>query len=567
MKWPMALTLCLASTLGQGADDPPQSSIVCTSPSPDAAGARRRPGRERPDQNQPDGCTVDRMPRVSTEPMLPPEAVPDRRQVVRDLGYRIDWLNSYQGGNPIKGDVPAFGADRFFNFNATSGTLLEERRIGTAQVSASDPQGTRTATQAELFYNQSLSLDALLYRGDTVFEPPRWQARLTAVLSASGVHATGDSKGARTAAVQAAWFEKHLRDASVHDDFDATRIGIQPLTSDFRGFLLSDNPLAARVFGTRDNNRLQYNLVALRSLRKNAVSLNDLGQPLPHDDTLLGNLYWQDLPVLGMNSVFVLAYNRNREPAVQQLLADSGANPPATPARHDFDVAYLGAGVDGHAGWLNVTAMGYGMIGRERQGTFVDSAANVRAWFAASELSFDEDFRRWRLSLLHASGDDNPRDGVDTGFDGLNATPLFAGADSSFFVHQALPLAGGAFDLKGRNALLPSLRGGGSQDFSNPGLNLLGLGLDWDISPRWRVSFDLNQLLLDRTEVLAELMQRPVPHDFGTEFAVNAFYRPFLNQNLILRFSNAALAPGPGYRAVYDGGFAYSTFVFLTVSY
>jgi hypothetical protein len=36
---------------------------------------------------------------------------------------------------------------------------------------------------------------------------------------------------------------------------------------------------------------------------------------------------------------------------------------------------------------------------------------------------------------------------------------------------------------------------------------------------------------------------------------------------VILRMSNAALMRGPGYKAMYDGGTPYSTFVFLTVSY
>jgi len=72
-------------------------------------------------------------------------------------------------------------------------------------------------------------------------------------------------------------------------------------------------------------------------------------------------------------------------------------------ARHDYDVGYLGYGIDGHYGWLNATAMTYGLLGRERQGTFTDRPERLQAWFAAAELSVDSDYRRWRLSLLHAS--------------------------------------------------------------------------------------------------------------------------------------------------------------------
>jgi hypothetical protein len=546
------------------------TNAPCAAGSPDSDVVRRRPGAPEAPATSPVDCDSDRLPRVSGEEMAPPVAVPDRWRLVDELGYRVDWLDSYQGNNPLKGDRPVFGDDGFFSVNAVSGSLLEERRIASTAAGMPDDRGPRTATHGELFYNQSLSLDAVLYRGDTVFRPPDWQTRFTTVLSSSGVRAGGSTDHANTAAVQALWFEKRLREVSAHDDFDSARVGIQPLTSDFRGFLLSDQPLAARLFGTRDNNIFQYNLALFRSLRKNSVSLNDLGASLPHNDAVLANVYWQDFPRKGITSAFVAAYDRNREPSTQELLDPGVANAAAVRARHDYDVGYLGYGVDGHFGWLNATAMTYGLLGRERQGTFTGMSERLQAWFAAAELSVDSDYRRWRLSLLHASGDANPHDQRATGFDGLTANPVFAGTDSSFFIHQQLALAGGAFNLKARNALLPTLNpagGGGQDNFSNPGLDLAGVGLDLDFGPKWRISFDANQLWFDQPGVLADLMLRPVPRNFGAEFAVNAFWRPFSNQNVILRMSNAALLRGAGYRALYDGGMPYSTFVFLTVSY
>jgi hypothetical protein len=311
---------------------------------------RRRPGMS-PDTT-PDThsvrCDSDRLPRVSNEQMPAPTPVPDRWRLVDDLGYRIDWLNSYHGNNPLKGDWPVLGGDEFFSLNAASGSLLEGRRIAAAVAGVPDAAGQRTATTGELFFNESLSLDAVLYRGDTVFRPPDWQWRFNTVVSRSGVHADGRTDDANTAAVQALSFEKHLRDVSAHDDFDSMRVGIQTLTSDFRGFLLSDQPLAARLFGTRDNNVYQYNVALIRSLRKNTVSLNDVSVDLPHNDALLANLYRQDFPRAGVTSEFVAAYNRNREPGMRELLgADGAPNTPAVRSRHDYDVAYFGYGIDG----------------------------------------------------------------------------------------------------------------------------------------------------------------------------------------------------------------------------
>jgi hypothetical protein len=577
-----ALTLLVALLLALLRVDPASSQAPpaapatltenpCTSRDPDqvAEVVRRRPGSES-NTAPPEPCDPNRLPRVSAQQIADePEAVSDRWQLAKGLGYRVDWLNSYQGDNPIKADRPIFGED-FFNFTALAGSLFEERRIPSTGAGVPDAGGARTATANSLFYNQSLSFDALLYRGDTIFRPPDWQWRFATVLSASGTHSAEDRTHADTAAIQTLFFEKHLRDVSVHDDFDSARFGIQSLTSDFRGFLLSDAPLAARLFGTRDSNALQYNLALFRSFRRNAVSLNDLSESLPHSDTLLANLYWQDFPRLGVTSEFVAAYNHSSEPGTQEILngVDPGVAVPRV--KHDYDVAYLGYGIDGHFGRLNTTAMAYGAFGNEKESTFATGPARIQAFFVASELSVDFDRTRWRLSLLHASGDGNPRDGTATGFNGLTASPVFAGTDSSFFIHQALDLSGGAFGLKSRNALLPTLNPGADSaeaDFSNPGLDLLGLGLDWDLAPKWRVSADVNELRFDKTGVLSELLLKPVPNDFGTEIAVNAFWRPFLNQNLIVRMSNSMLLSGAGYHAIYDGGNPFSTFIFLTVTY
>jgi hypothetical protein len=555
----------------------PASAMAVQQPCPpvEAANAtdvpRRRPGEDAPTAPPATDCGSARLPRV--EPGVEPAlvAAPDRWRAVEKLGYRVDWLDAYHGNNALKGDRPIAGRDRFLSLGAVSSTLIEARHIPTTTAGTADAQGARGATRDELFYNQSLSIDAVLYRGDTTFRPPDWQWRLTAVATRSGTRAGGQTASASSASVQALWYEKHLRNVSANYDFDSVRLGIQPLTSDFRGFLLSDQPLALRLFGTRHDNVLQYNLAFIRRLQKNRVRLNDIAASLPRNDVLLANLYWQDFPRAGVTSEFVAAYSRSREPGPLQLLVPGVPNAPAHIAAHDYDVGYLGYGFDGHFGWLNATAMVYGLSGHERQSPFTGVAAQVRAWFAASEWSVDSDRRRWRLSLLHASGDRDPQDHDATGFDGLNASPEFAGTDSSEFIHQRLALAGGAFDLKARDALLPALRSaadGGQANFSNPGLNLAGLGLDYDASLRWRLSFDANQLWFDQPAVLAALAQRPlVDRRLGAELAVNVFWRPWANQNLIARLSGSWLMRGPGYRELYDGGNPYSTFAQLVFSY
>jgi hypothetical protein len=378
-------------------------------------------------------------------------------------------------------------------------------------------------------------------------------------------------------------FEKHLRDVSSRYDFDSVRVGIQPFTSDFRGFLLSDQPLAVRFFGTRDDNIFQYNLALISRVPKDRVRLNDVGRGIPNNQIALGNLYWQDSPVSGVTSEFILALNRNRAAGPQLLFGADGAAQPAAKAPHDYDVAYVGYGLDGHFGRLNATAMVYGLGGREQRGTFVNQSTEVRSLFAADELSMDFDWRRVRLSMLHASGDGNPFDRRAQGFDALTPGAIFGGSDSSFFFHQRLALAGGIFDLKSRDGLLPSLRAAGNSmdsDFSNPGLNLLGLGLDLSLTPQLTVSLDANQLWFDKTGALDALLnqaaipnqgaipsQGAIPKRLGAEMTLDAIWRPFATQNVILRLSGSELVRGPGYRAIYGGSNPFSVFALLILNY
>ena len=97
----------------------------------------------------------------------------------------------------------------------------------------------------------------------------------------------------------------------------------------------------------------------------------------------------------------------------------------------------------------------------------------VQASFAAAELSRDFDWIRVRASGLYASGDSDPFDKTAHGFDGLSQSALFAGADSSFFIHQQLPLALSQINLKVRDSLFPDLRSSaapGESNYENPGL-------------------------------------------------------------------------------------------------
>ena len=153
-----------------------------------------------------------------------------------------------------------------------------------------------------------------LIKGDTTFRPPDLELRLTPAFNVNRSKAQedrvlfadpskGDTRNDSHVALQEAFADVHLRNVSPRYDFDSIRVGIQPFTSDFRGFVFQDVPFGVRLFGTRDSNRWQYNLGWFRRIEKDTNSgLNDVGKGLRDDDTFVANAYRQDFPVLGFTS-------------------------------------------------------------------------------------------------------------------------------------------------------------------------------------------------------------------------------------------------------------------------
>jgi hypothetical protein len=119
-----------------------------------------------------------------------------------------------------------------------------------------------------------------------------------------------------------------------------------------------------------------------------------------------------------------------------------------------------------------------------------------------------------------------------------------------------VPFIGGGFvALSGRNAVLPALRSSkeqGQSNFTNPGITLLGAGADFDILPSLRLSTNVNHLWFNETSSLETLrVQEDISNDIGWDVSAAAIWRPFLNQNVVLRLSGAALLPGQGIEDLY----------------
>jgi len=527
---------------------------------------------------------ISAIPKPSLGDYQPSQPLPDRFTVVDSLGtlttgkpdgFAESTLLDPYNRNPLKGDTPVgIGDEWFFNILAISDTVIETRDVPTPVGSSSSGSNNNLDVfggSSQSVFTQTFATELVYYKGDTVFKPPDYEYRFTPAFNFNyadldpiqGVNADprrGDTRTDQHFGVQALFFDKHLRNVSDRYDFDSFRIGIQPFSSDFRGFLFQDNQLGARLFGNRDNNIYQYNLAWFRRLEKDTNSgLNDLGKSLRNDDVFIANLYKQDFPAKGFISQASLIYNRNREDNEFYFDENSFIQRPASIGREvprKYDVVYLGLNGDGHFDRLNLTTSAYAAFGKGTPGVFVDESVDIRAFFGAAELSWDFDWIRPRLSFLFGSGDSDPLDDRATGFDAIFENPQFAGGDTSYWNRQAVPLVGGGrVTISARNAILNSLRASkeeGQSNFTNPGLVLAGIGVDMDILPELRFSANLNSLSFVTTEVL-ELVrnQADIDNNIGLDLSLSLTYRPLFSQNIVLRGSYANLLPGSGFDALF----------------
>jgi hypothetical protein len=527
------------------------------------------------------------LPAIDPNKVEPPTAevrreslpVPDRWRIMEGLGVKQNNWDPYNQ-NVLKGDKPfepfaKWGEHWFLNLAAISDTLIEARQLPTAvgAQSSAGPGALDIFGQGrQSTLNQNVIISAAIIEGDTTFKPPDYEFRLVAALNTNRSQAEevrallidprrGKIRRDSHIAIQELFFDKHLRNVSDNYDFDSLRIGIQPFISDFRGFVFQDNALGVRLFGTRDNNRWQYNAAWFRRIEKDTNSgLNDISQALRRDDTLMFNVFRQDFPVPGHTLQLSLMHNTNREGDQTYYNNNGFLERPAVlgdTRGHDYRVTYLGVSGDGHFGRWNLSTSLYAAFGHDDYHPLAQQATRIEAGFAAAELSRDFSWIRIRATAIAATGDKDPFDDKETGFDAILENPQIAGADTSFWIRQAVPLiGGGGVALSGRNGLLPSLRSSkdqGQSNFVNPGLTLLGIGADFDIAPQLRVIGNISKLDFVDTSSLEVLRnQGNISTDIGIDVSASLQFRPWMTQNIVLNASFAALFPGKGFKQLYD---------------
>lgn len=524
----------------------------------------------------------------------PPEAfpkdqlpIPDRWRLIESLGLVTEKLidpynqNTYKGDRPINPDkvpwLPITGDDWFFVANLISDSVYEPRTfpIPVGVQTTEDPDRLDVfGNDFSQVFSQTFIAGFALLKGSTTFKPPTVEYRVTLAYNVNYVdvperrvlfvESSRDSERLdHFLGVQEAFVDYHFSEFD-NDRFDfiSIRAGIQPFQSDFRGFLFNDQQLGVRLFGSRDNNRFQFNLGAFWRLEKDTNSgLNSVAKSPRDDFVFVANAYRQDFLIPALTSQFTVVYNMNRE--ANDIEIDTNGFPvrPAllgTLRGREYDVVYLGYNMDGRIGRVNLTGSFYWALGEDRNSFFTDRPANINAQFAAVEASYDRDWMRFRLSGAYASGDSDPYDDTEGGFDAIFENPIFAGADTSYWIRQTIPIAGGgrAIAVNGRNGILNSLRSSkeqGQSNFNNPGLILAGVGADFDLTPQFRLSANANHLWFENTATLQVLRNEgSIPREIGFDLSAAAIWRPKATQNIVFRLSAATLVAGDGFQNLFD---------------
>jgi len=500
----------------------------------------------------------------------------------------------------LKGDVPIIGQDIFLDLTASAETVTEVKRVPTGSgVSTANPGEYAFYGMGEqISIQNNFGFTMNLFQGETVFRPVDWALKIEPVFNVNyldtqetGVVAPSAAQGTDRMktflALQQAFLEVHLADLSDTYDFCSVRIGNQPFNADFRGFIFNDINSGARFFGNWNNNLWQYNVAVFDMREKDTDSgLNTFN----NRDQIVSvvNLYKQDFIWPGYTAEWNFLANNDFGGTHYDENGDLvRPEPIGTVQAHDVNAYYLGWGGDGHIGRINVSHQFYQALGYDSFNNLAGRAVTINAQMAALEISYDRDWARYKASFFYASGDGNPTDGKGTGFDTIVANPNFTGGPFSFWSRQGLNLGGTMVNLKTPSSLIPDLRTSkteGQANFVNPGVYILGLGAEFDLTPKLRSFLNANYILLAQTApIQTALFTSNIRNEMGEDLSLGLQYRPFLTDNIVFSVGFGVLIPGNGYRDIYGNngaavpgfnnnsgnatGFPYSGLIAITFTY
>lgn len=438
--------------------------------------------------------------------------------------------------NILKGDKPISGENLFLRIDGVSNTVVDYHNLAGID-----------KNEADIKSDAFLSFD--LQYGDTVFRPPSWRARVTLAHDIRQATVVTNGETENDDALQEGFFEVLLAEYDPSFDFMSLRVGRQAFASDFRKFIFADANDAARLFGTFDANRYQWDLAAFDQAEKDKFSNFDTTGNRRDQHILTGDMFMQDAIWKGYTLEGTVLYVNDT-------------------ANQTVNVGYLGFNGQGHIGRLEVTHALYEEIGHDANNPIAGRSVDINAQMAALEVAYPVDWWKFIGSALWASGDGNTTNSSGNGFDGVFDNPDFAGGAFAFWDRSNIVIGGTR--LKNGNSLYPNLR---TKNFDapnavNPGIMLLHAGWEGTLSNRWTIFADTLWLrFADTSSLESHFGKASVGSDLGLDLSLAAQYRPLGVDNIVFTAGVSALVPGSGMRDLAGsqtllGTFVTATFVF-----
>jgi hypothetical protein len=461
------------------------------------------------------------------------------------------------------------GDRTFFVLTGVLEVPSELRRLPVGSgVSTADPNELEFFGDGrQVFTAPRFFLSAELFHGQTAFRPKDWAVKATFAFNLNYVRLQelnnvdvdvreGKTRYRQHGSLEEAFAEVKLKDVSPYYDFVSLRAGIQPFVSDFRGLVFAEQQLGARLFGNFASNRWQWNAAYFDLLERETNSELLTFEPR-EQQVAVANVFRQDTFALG--HTLSLSYHFSKDDASAHYDSNGFLVRPAkigSVRPHEVKAHYLGLSGDGHFGRLNASYAYYEVFGEDTDNPLEGKALDVSARLAAAELSVDKDWARFKLTGLLASGDEDPADGKGNGFDSIYDNSSFAGGPFSFWSRSGIALTQTGVLLKAPGSLLPSLRSNkfeGQASFVNPGLLLVGVGVDLELTPKLKGILSANYLRFHKTGSLSYLLFQPgIRKDIGLDLGLGFLYRPLLNENVVITAGFTGLLPGGGMDDIYS---------------
>jgi hypothetical protein len=575
--------------------------LVLTEEPPDSAATSPYPGLQMSQELAP-------APSFGAPEVIPPEGANFATEADRWTVEIPDWQRYNKKGefpyvrsshwydpfnrNRIKGDSPIVGQDWFLNITGTSLTGIDVRRLPVPSGLGSQSPGSEQffGRGEQAYINQTFRFSFDLFRGDTAFRPADFRVKFTPAFNVNYLQTRerglvnvdvrqGLDRVDGHIGLQEGFVELKLRDLSPNFDFVSARAGIQQFTSDFRGFIFSDEQPGVRIFGNLRSNRINYNLAYFFMLEKDTNSeLNSFQNR--RQQVYIANAYIQDFFAKGYTTEFSFHANSDdrdvhfdnngflaRPAPIGTVVSANGI-----PVPHSVHAYYLGWAGNGHIKRLNISHAFYQALGKDSMNPIAGRPVDINAQLGALELSVDADWLRFRTSVLYASGDSDRRIGSSRsstarGFDSIVDDMQFAGGDFSYFNREPIPLTSTGVLLTPQFSLLPDLRASkfeGQANFVNPGIRVYNAGVTADVTTKMRAFLNASYLQFDHTESLSTLLsQASIKRSIGPDFGLGITYRPPLTENIVLTAGVASLIPGTSLRQIYNSHVLVSGFAGL----